>query len=93
MPSASGKTTRKRSKKRPSDSEMLEEILLMFHQKIHEQFKEEGYEPKVADFLKVLEMKYKLKLSGDGKEKILEIIEKLRKAELGALEASDESTD
>ncbi len=93
MPSAHRKTTRKRSKKRPSDSEMLEEILLMFHQKIHEQLKEEDYKPKVADFLKVLEMKYKLKLTGDGKEKILEIIEILRKAELGAQEASDESAD
>ena len=93
MPSASRKTTRKRSKKRPSDSEMLEEILLMFHQKIHEQFKDDDFNPKVADFLKVLEMKYKLKLTGDGKEKILEIIEKLRKAELGAQETSDESAD
>jgi hypothetical protein len=93
MPSTGRKTTRKRSKKRPSDSEMLEEILLMFHQKIHEKLKEEDYEPKVADFLKVLEMKYKLKLTGDGKEKILEIIEKLRKAELGAQEATDESAD
>ena len=93
MPSANRKTTRKRSKKRPSDSEMLEEILLMFHQKIHEQFKDSDFKPKVADFLKVLEMKYKLKLTGDGKEKILEIIEKLRKAELGAQEASDAPTD
>ena len=93
MPSANRKTTRKRSKKRPSDSEMLEEILLMFHQKIHEQFKDGDFKPKVADFLKVLEMKYKLKLTADGKEKILEIIEKLRKAELGAQEASDESAD
>ena len=42
MPSANRKTARKRSKKRPSDSEMLEEILLMFHQKIHEQVTEEG---------------------------------------------------
>ena len=93
MPNASRKTARKRSKKRPSDSEMLEEILLMFHQKIHEQFKDDDFKPKVADFLKVLEMKYKLKLTGDGKEKILEIIEKLRKAELGAQEVSDESAD
>jgi DNA-directed RNA polymerase subunit F len=93
MPSANRKTTRKRSKKGPSDSEMLEEVLLMFHQKIHEQFKDDDFKPKVADFLKVLEMKYKLKLTGDGKEKILEIIEKLRKAELGAQEASDAPAD
>jgi len=87
MPGAKMKTSRKRAKKRPSDSEMLEEIL----QKIHEQLREKEFEPKVADFLKVLEMKYKLRPTGDGKEKILEIIEKVRKEELEALERDDES--
>jgi hypothetical protein len=79
------KTSRKRSRKKPTDSEMLEDLL----ERIHEHLKGEEFAPKLADFLKVLEMKYKLKLTDDGKEKILEIIDKVRKEELGKADKSD----
>ncbi len=73
---------RKAKSRRPSDSEMVEEIL----RGIHEKLKEKGYEAKVADFLKVLEMKYKLKLTDDGKQKLLDLIESARRKELGGNE-------
>lgn len=79
------KTSRKRSRKKPTDSEMLEDLL----ERIHEHLKGEDFQPKLADFLKVLEMKYKLKLTDDGKEKILEIIDRVRKEELGKADTSD----
>lgn len=85
MASSGKKTTRKRSRKKPTDSEMLEELL----ERIHEHLKGEDFKPKLADFLKVLEMKYKLKLTDDGKEKILEIIDRVRKEELGTEDTPD----
>jgi hypothetical protein len=66
--------------KRPTDFEMLEEIL----QKIHKLLKNGELEPKVADFLKVLEMKHKLRLTREGKEETLDVIEKARKMVLGS---------
>jgi hypothetical protein len=87
MASESAKKTRRRKKKRPTDSEMLEEIL----EKIHDSLRERDFEPKVADFLKVLEMKYKLKLSCDSKQKLLDLIEDVRREELGeSQEENDE---
>jgi len=83
------KRTRKRKKKRPTDSEMLEDLL----EKIHEKLRDKGFEPKVADFLKVLEMKYKLKLTGDGKEKLLELIENVRREELEKRKDDDKTND
>lgn len=68
---------------------MLEEIL----EKIHERLREAQLEPKVADFLKVLEMKYKLKLSGDSKQKLLDLIEDVRKEELEMQEDADASEE
>jgi len=68
---------------------MLEEIL----EKIHERLREMELEPKVADFLKVLEMKYKLKLSGDSKQKLLDLIEDVRKEELEMQEDADGSEE
>ncbi|MBU2626464.1 MAG: hypothetical protein KKG33_12965 [candidate division Zixibacteria bacterium] len=89
MPNESGTKSRSRKKKRPSDSEMLEEIL----EKIHERLREKDFEPKVADFLKVLEMKYKLKLSGDSKQKLLDLIEDVRREELEMLEDANGSEE
>jgi hypothetical protein len=87
---AGNKVTRKKAKsRRPSDSEMLEEVL----QGIHEKLKEKGYEPKVADFLKVLEMKYKLKLTDDGRQKLLDLIESARQMELGGIEEDTDDAD
>jgi len=78
MSEISRRTRRRRKARKLSDFEMLEELL----QAIHEKLKSEELSPKIADFLKVLEMKYKLKLTGDGKDKLLDLIESVRKEEL-----------
>ncbi len=57
---------------------MLEELLLA----IHEKLKSDDMAPKIGDFLKVLELKYKLRLSDDGRDKLLDLIETVRREEL-----------
>jgi hypothetical protein len=89
MPGTTKKRAKKKNKKRPSDSEMVEELQV----KIHSQLMTQEFEAKVADFIKLLELKHKLKPADDGKEKILELIERLRQAELGSYETSGESAD
>lgn len=81
------KTRRKIKRKRPTDAEMLEEIL----ERMHEHLKSaEDFQPKVADFLKVLEMKYKLKLTEGSLQKLLDVIDGARKDELGKAEGDNE---
>lgn len=72
------KTTRKKRRKKQTDAEMLEDLL----QAIHEKLKSDDLAPKIGDFLKVLELKYKLKLSDDGRDKLLDLIETVRREEL-----------
>ncbi len=77
--------------KPPSDSEMLEEIL----RKMHALLKDMESEPKVADFLKLLEAKYRLRLAQDERKAVIDIVENARKSELeeaeNGLRPSDES--
>jgi hypothetical protein len=64
--------------KRPRDLEVLEEI----QDKIIEELRSKEINPKVGDLLKALELKMKLKLPEEEKQKIWELINQLRREEL-----------
>lgn len=86
----SGKTKNTRRNRRTehlSDSEMLDNAL----RRQYVEIMSDDSKPKVADFLKLLELKHKLKLGEDGREKILEIIDEFRQEELGKLEKTGRS--
>lgn len=80
---ASKKSTIKKSKVkcRQTDLEILQEI----QDEIYERLKSGDYQPKVADLIKVLDEKLKLKmrLSDDGKKAFWDLIEQIRSEELG----------
>ncbi len=67
------------------DLEMLEELQKEFLQKL----RDNDYEPKVADLLRLLDMKTKLKLSDDGKRKFWELIDQIRREELARKNKKD----
>jgi hypothetical protein len=71
----------------PTDSEMLDELLELMHEKL----KAEDTTPKVADYLKVMELKHKLKITNGGRKKLLDLIESVREEELDKPEGCDES--
>ena len=62
----------------PSDLEVLEEI----QQKIVDELRSKKINPRVSDLLKALELKLKLQLPANEKEKIWELINQLREEEL-----------
>lgn len=64
--------------KRKSDLEVLEEI----QDKIIDELRSKEINPRVGDLLKALELKLKLKLSENDKEKIWELINQIRGEEL-----------
>ena len=68
-----------------NDLEILEEI----QAKIVEELRNKEINPRVGDLLKALELKMKLKLSQDDKEKIWELLNQLRDEELSSDEDSD----
>ena len=76
-------------KKRPSDLEVLEEI----QDKIIEELRSKEINPKVGDLLKALELKMKLKLPEEEKQKIWELINQLRKEELSSEAEEATATD
>ncbi len=69
----------------PTDLDILEEM----QAKIVEELRSKEINPRVADLLKALELKIKLKLSQNDKEKIWKLINQLRGEEL----SSDDDTD
>jgi hypothetical protein len=78
-----------RRAKKLSDAEKLEEILEAMYARI----KEGDEKPKVADFLKALEMKHKLKLTDEGRKRLLDMIEKVRREELEKLEETNAANE
>ena len=68
-----------------NDLEILEEI----QAKIVEELRNKEINPRVGDLLKALELKIKLRLSQDDKEKIWELLNQLRDAELTSDGESD----
>ena len=82
---AKKKAARKRSKKRSSQKDSITdlEILEMVQAEILERLQSEDYQPKVADLLRVLDSKAKLKLSDPGKKTFWELIDQIRREELG----------
>jgi uncharacterized iron-regulated protein len=70
----------KRKSRRKSDLEILEEL----QQRIMDELREKDINPKVGDLLKALELKMKLKLPEEEKEKIWELINQLREEELSS---------
>lgn len=75
----------KQRKGNANDLEILEEI----QAKIVEELRNKEINPRVGDLLKALELKMKLKLSQDDKEKIWELLNQLRDEELSSDEDSD----
>lgn len=74
------KSPKPEAKKKPlTDLEILEAI----QAEILERLKSEGYQPKIADLLRVLDSKAKLKLSNPGKKTFWDLIDQLRQEELG----------
>jgi hypothetical protein len=80
-------TDEKTTRKRQSDLEVLEEI----QDKIVEELRSKEMNPRVGDLLKALELKLKLKLPEEEKQKIWELINQLRKEELPSEAESSES--
>lgn len=68
-----------------NDLDILEEI----QAKIVEELRNKEIKPRVGDLLKALELKMKLKLSQDEKEKIWELLNQLRDEELTSDGESD----
>lgn len=60
------------------DLEILEEL----QRDIMEKLKRNDYEPKIADLLRVLDSKAKLKLPETGKQRFWELIDQMRREEL-----------
>ncbi len=73
--------------RRQTDLEVLEEI----QEKIISELREKEINPKVGDLLKALELKLKLKLSENQKDKIWELINQLREEELRSVSDSSEA--
>jgi hypothetical protein len=78
---AAGKRSKKRSSQRDSLTDL--EILEMIQIEILERLQGEDYQPKVADLLRVLDSKAKLKLSDPGKKIFWDLIDEIRREELG----------
>ncbi len=78
-----------RSHPQPTDLDILEEI----QAKIVEELRSKEINPRVADLLKALELKIKLKLSQNDKEKIWKLINQLRGEELPADDDSGSNSD
>ena len=69
-----------RKRSRQTDLEVLEEL----QEKILNELRDKEINPRVGDLLKALELKMKLKLPEEEKEKIWELINQLRQEELAA---------
>lgn len=82
MPVKRKAATRTSNVDKLTDADMVEDVL----HRLHELLKNEDFRPKVADFLKVLELKHKLKLTQDVEKKLRELIDEIRKEELTKLE-------
>ena len=78
-----------RSHPQPTDLDILEQI----QAKIVEDLRSKEINPRVADLLKALELKIKLKLSQNDKEKIWKLINQLRGEELPADDDSGSNSD
>jgi len=84
---------KKRVKKKTGSSELSDlEVLQQIQDDIFRKLKEGEYQPKVADLIRVLENKHKLKLKllGDGKRNFWDLVEQIRREELGG---DDEEED
>lgn len=79
----------KKRHSRTNDLDILEEI----QAKIVEELRTKEINPRVADLLKALELKIKLKVSQNDKEKIWKLINQLRGEELPADEESECNSD
>ncbi len=80
---------RRRSHAQTNDLDILEEI----QAKIVEELRNKEINPRVADLLKALELKIKLRLSQNNKEKIWKLINQLRGEELPAVDDTGSDSD
>jgi len=78
-------TSGKSFKKNLTDIEILEKLQIRILNKL----RGEKFQPKVADFLKVIDFKLKLKCTGPEKQKIWDLIEQIRKEELEEYDDED----
>jgi len=72
-----------------SDLEVRERL----QQELMEKLAAEDYKPKVADLLRILNSKARLKLEADGRQKFWELIEQLRREELQQKEEEKDKQD
>ncbi len=81
--------SRRKCLSQSNDLDILEEI----QAKIVEELRTKEINPRVADLLKALELKIKLKLSQNDKEKIWKLINQLRGEELPADDDTEFNSD
>ncbi len=79
--------SRRRSRRKKTDLEILEEL----QEKIVNELRRKEINPRIGDLLKALELKMKLKLSEQDKEKIWELINQIRGEELKDKEDTSDS--
>ena len=79
--------SRRRSRRKKTDLEILEEL----QEKIVNELRRKEINPRIGDLLKALELKMKLKLSEQDKEKIWELINQIRGEELKDREDTSDS--
>ena len=81
-------SVRKKSKARAkTDLEILQEL----QEEILEKLRASDYQPRIADFLRVLDFKTKLKLPVSEKQKFWDLLDQLRREELETKEEDDEN--
>lgn len=86
--SSKKKSIRKKSKAQvKTDLEILQEL----QEEILEKLRSSDYQPKIADFLRVLDFKTKLKLPVSEKQKFWELLDQLRREELKTDEEDNEN--
>ncbi|KPL02706.1 MAG: hypothetical protein AMJ90_04995 [candidate division Zixibacteria bacterium SM23_73_2] len=75
------KTTRKK-KKAVSEEDFLEELI----KKLLKKLNNKDYKPTVSDAIKAIQLKEKLKRTSEAEKIFWELIERIRKEELGKIE-------
>jgi len=73
---------KKKKKKKISEEDFLEELI----KKLLKKLNSKDYKPTVSDAIKAIQLKEKLKRTSEAEKIFWELIEKIRKEELGKIE-------
>ncbi len=85
----SARTSRKTKTKQISDLRLLELLINKFIEKLEKN----GFEPKVQDALKAIQLKQKLAQTSEAENIFWELIDQLRKEELGKRSSKEDDSD